>query len=123
MALAEPLATEDAFFRALEQGDASRLESLLTGDFLIVDVMRGGTAGRAEFLGPLASGDLKFERVELVERAVRHYGDVAVVVGRTAMTGAFAGQQFTAASRYTHVFVQADGTWKLASAQGTQIIE
>jgi ketosteroid isomerase-like protein len=123
MALAEPLATEDAFFRALEQGDATRLESLLTDDFLIVDVMRGGTAGRAEFLGPLAGGDLTFERVELVERAVRHYGTVAVVVGRTAMTGAFAGQPFTAASRYTHVFVQADGTWQLASAQGTQILD
>ena len=123
MALAEPLATEDAFFRALEQGDAARLQSLLTDDFLIVDVMRGGTAGRAEFLGPLASGDLKFERVELVERAVRHYGAVAVVVGRTAMTGAFAGQTFTAASRYTHVFVQSNGTWQLASAQGTQILD
>ncbi|SRR5581483_9886860 len=123
MALAEPLATEDAFFAALEQGDVARLESLLTGDFLIVDVMRGGTASRAEFLGPLASGDLKFERVELVERAVRQYGNVAVVVGRTAMSGAFAGQHFTAASRYTHVFVQADGTWKLASAQGTPILE
>jgi ketosteroid isomerase-like protein len=123
MALAEPLPTEDAFFRALEQGDTTRLGAVLTDDFLIVDVMRGGTAGRAEFIGALSGGDLKFERVDVVERTVRHYGGAAVVVGRTAMSGTFAGHPFTAASRYTHVFVQTPAGWQLASAQGTQITE
>jgi hypothetical protein len=49
MTPAGPLATEDVFFRALEQGDVARLGSVLSDDFLIVDVMRGGTAGRADF--------------------------------------------------------------------------
>jgi len=40
------------------------------------------------------------------------------------MAGSFAGTAFAAASRYTHVFVRdADARWRLASAQGTQIIE
>jgi ketosteroid isomerase-like protein len=121
---AGPLAAEDAFFLALAEGDVEGLGSVLADDFLIVDVMRGGTAGRAEFLGALAGGDLTFAPVEVVERTVRHYGAAAVVVGRTAMSGAFAGQPFAAASRYTHVFVHVDGAgWKLVSAQGTQIIE
>jgi ketosteroid isomerase-like protein len=37
------------------------------------------------------------------------------------MAGSFAGAAFTAASRYTHVFVRgADTRWRLASAQGSR---
>jgi hypothetical protein len=39
------------------------------------------------------------------------------------MAGSFAGAAFTAASRYTHVFVRGADTRCLASAQGTRIIQ
>ena len=119
-----PEQVDDAFFDALSAGDVSRLEPLLDERFVIVDVMSGGVADRATLLAALEERVLGFERVELIERAARHYGDTAILVGRTQMAGSFAGAAFAAASRYTRVFVRgADTRWRLASAQGTQIIE
>ena len=119
-----PEQADDEFFDALTAGDVSRLEPLLDERFLIVDIMSGGVADRAALTAALDGGVLEFERVELIERAVRHYGDTSILVGRTQMAGSFAGAAFSAASRYTHVFVRgADARWRLANAQGTQIIE
>ena len=64
-----------------------------------------------------------FDRLELVERATRVYGDTGIVVGRTAMAGSIAGDPFEVASRYTHVFVNGDAGWRLANGQGTSIAE
>ncbi len=119
-----PEQVDDEFFDALTAGDVSRLEPLLDERFLIVDVMSGAVADRAALTGALAEGVLVFDSVELIERAARDYGDAAILVGRTQMAGSFAGAAFATASRYTHVFVRGPDTrWRLASAQGTQIIE
>jgi ketosteroid isomerase-like protein len=115
-----PAAADAAFFAALVDGDGTALRDLLTGDFLIVDVMSGGVTDRDGFLGAVGGGVLSFTSVEPSEVTVREYGDAAVVVGRTAMRGSFQGAGFAAASRYTHVYVRAGG-WRLASAQGTPI--
>jgi ketosteroid isomerase-like protein len=118
----EPLATEDAFFKALLEGDADSLEGLLTDDFAMVDVMRGAEIGRASFLEAIVRQDVRFAGLDVVERGVRRYHDVAVVIGRTAMHGEVGGEAFSLASRYTHVFARAaSGGWMLASAQGTRI--
>ena len=115
-----PEQVDDEFFAALTAGDVSRLEPLLDERFLIVDIMSGAVADRAALTAALAERVLEFERVELIERAGRHYGETAILVGRTEMAGSFAGAAFTAASRYTHVFVRgADTRWRLASAQGS----
>jgi ketosteroid isomerase-like protein len=119
-----PEQVDDEFFDALTAGDVGRLEAVLDERFLIVDVMSGAVADRMALTAALGERILEFERIELIERAARDYGDTAILVGRTEMASSFAGAAFTAASRYTHVFVRgADTRWRLASAQGTQIIE
>jgi ketosteroid isomerase-like protein len=115
-----PAAADAAFFAALVAGDGPALRALLTEDFLIVDVLRGGVTGRDDFLAAQDTGDLVFVSIEPAEVTIRTYGDTAVVVGRTAMRGRLQGAEFTAASRYTHVY-RNDGAWRLASAQGTPI--
>jgi ketosteroid isomerase-like protein len=117
-----PEQADDQFFEALTAGDARRVEAVLDERFLIVDVMSGTVADRAALVGALDGRVLEFERVELVERTARHYGETAILVGRTQMAGSFGGAGFSTASRYTHVFVRgADAQWRLASAQGTRI--
>ena len=113
---------EDQYFDALVAGDVERIEDLLTKEFLIVDVISGGVVDRPSFIAALRDGLVGFERVHLIERVTRRYGDTAIIVGRTEMSGSFDGARFAAASRYTHVLLrERDGRWRLASAQGTRI--
>jgi ketosteroid isomerase-like protein len=118
-----PLTADRAFFAALLAADVAALDAALADDFLIVDVMTGSVAPRAAFLAAVAGGDVRFAAVDLVEVPLeRRYGpDVAVVTGATRMRGTFAGAPFAVHSRYTHVFAERDGAWRLASAQGTPI--
>lgn len=122
MTAEEPLATEDAFFEALVKADTGLLGSILAGDFLIVDIMRGDVTGRADFLAAVSARQVTFHRIDPADRQVRRYGSTAVVTGRTQMSGAAGDEEFTVASRYTHVFAETgSGDWKLVSAQGTPI--
>ncbi len=82
---------EDQYFDALVAGDVERIEELLTKEFLIVDVMSAGVVDRPSFIAALRDGLVGFERVHLVERVTRRYGDTAIIVGRTEMSGSFDG--------------------------------
>jgi ketosteroid isomerase-like protein len=115
---------DDGFFEALVAGDTDALESLLDDDFVLVDVFSGSAVGRDVLVGSIGANVLAFDAIDVIERATRRYGDVAVVVGRTAMTVTYDGTELAAASRYTHVLARAaGGVWRLVSAQGTPIAE
>jgi ketosteroid isomerase-like protein len=120
---ADPVAADDAFFAALVAADGTALDALLADDFAIIDVMRGAEADKAAFVAVLGDGQVVFDSIEPADRRVRVYAGTAVITGRTSMSGSFAGAPFSAASRYTHVFVDQDDRWRLVAAQGTQIVE
>jgi len=117
------LAVDQAFFGALLAADINQLETLLTDDFILVDVFSGSVVDKPSLLGVIGTGQLVFESIKQIESTVRIHGATAIVVGRTAMSGSFAGAPFAAKSRYTHVFVEQGGAWRFVSAQGTQIVE
>jgi ketosteroid isomerase-like protein len=52
---------------------------------------------------------------------VRLYGDVALLSGRTRMTGAYEGKPFTSHYRYIDIYVRRDGAWKIVSVQISRI--
>jgi ketosteroid isomerase-like protein len=116
-----PETIDQKFFTALTHSDLQTLERIVAPDFVLVDVMTGSEVTKAAFLDVLRQGALKFDKIDRVEFHVRFYGSTAVIVGRTQMSGIYAGHPFTAASRYTHVFAGENGEWRLVSAQGTQI--
>lgn len=117
----DPLAVERAFFAALVAADAKTLDSLLTDDFILVDVMAGNEITKPALLAAVASRQVKFDAIVPAEPRVRLYDTTAVITGRTHMTGRLGETPFTLRSRYTHVFVCRHGRWLFASAQGTQI--
>jgi ketosteroid isomerase-like protein len=115
---------DKAFFDALVASDISTLERLLGPEFLMVGVADGAVTTRDAFLRFVASGDVRFAGIESfpAEAVVRHFGDTAVVVGRTAMAFQLPdGTEVRTGSRYTHVFVGEQGSWRLVSAQGTPL--
>jgi Domain of unknown function (DUF4440) len=118
----DPLATERAFFTALISANLDSLDSLLTDDFILIDVLSGSEITKPMLLAALGSSQVKFDSIEPVETRMRAYAaNTAVVTGRTELRGRVGEAAFTASSRYTHVFVMKEGGWVLASAQGTQI--
>jgi ketosteroid isomerase-like protein len=117
----EVLAAEDRFFQALLRGDPGSLIAVLTPDFLLIDVMTGSEIPGPVLVDLVGSRQLRFESVDRIDARVRLYGGAAVVTGQTRMQGCYGEQRFEAHSRYTHVYVQGAGGWRLASAQGTPI--
>jgi hypothetical protein len=116
-----PLAAERRFFAALLAGDGKALDEILAADFLLIDVMSGSEIAKPDLLAVIGSGQLKFEAIDCVESRVRNYPGTAVVTGRTEMKGRFGETSFGTRSRYTHVYIEQPGGWRLVTAQGTQI--
>ena len=112
---------DQSFFAALRAADAPALAALLTDDFVLIDVMRGSEVPRAELIGAVAGGVLRFDTIDVIGSRVRRYGNAAIVTGQTEMRGRAGEDAWSARSRYAHVFVEQEGRWRLASAQGTQI--
>jgi ketosteroid isomerase-like protein len=119
----EVLAAEGRFFGALLQADGAALRSLLTPDFVLIDVLTGSEIPGPALADVVGSGQLRFEAIERLDSRVRRYGSAAVVTGRTRMRGRYGEQPFGAHSRYTHVYVRRKAGWRPASAQGTSVVE
>jgi len=116
-----PEAVEQAFFNALVEADVAALSQILADDFLLIDVMTGSEVTKLALLDVVRSGHVLFDQIDRIEYRVRTYRTTAVITGRTEMQGRFEVQPFRASSRYTHVFIDDAGQWRMVSAQGTQI--
>lgn len=57
------------------------------------------------------------------EFEIRLFGDVALLSGRTRMTGRYEGRPFTSHYRYVDVYVRRAGEWKIVSVQITRLKE
>ncbi len=116
------LAADEKFFSSLVTADAVSLISLLTEDFILVSVMDGAKIPKSQLVAAVGSGQLKFSSIDPQgDPTVRVYGTAAIVSNDTVMRGEFGGQSWETKSRYTHVFVEQGGKWKMASAQGTPL--
>ena len=119
----EPMAAERAFFKALVEANPEDLDRILADDFLLIDVMGGSEITKDALMAILGSGQLKFESIEPSEPRIRLYQTTAVITGLTRMSGRFGETPFMVRSRYTHVYVEQHGRWRLVSAQGTQVAQ
>lgn len=116
-----PLSVERQFFTALVEASVEDLDRVLGDDFILIEVMGGSEITKPLLVAAIGSGQLKFEAIEPADSRVRIYQSAAVITGRTQMKGRFGETPFTVSSRYTHVFVEEEGRWRMVSAQGTQI--
>ena len=111
----EVAAAEAAINQAMLAGDVKKLEALLDETF--VRTFRDGSRQtRQEALEELASGRLKFTKLETGDVTINVYGDAAVVRGRSlrqrsAVPGA-AGDAAPFEVFYTLTLVNRGGAWK-----------
>jgi ketosteroid isomerase-like protein len=65
----------------------------------------------------------EFKSIKFTGRAVRFYGDVAIVTGQVALEAKYSGQGGSGDYRYITVWVKRGDRWQMAANQITPIVE
>jgi ketosteroid isomerase-like protein len=96
------------------RGDADAMDRLCPDD-LVVTVPGMRLMTKAESVGVLRSGRMKFDRYETSDVRVRVYGDAAVVTGRLQRTRTIAGKSMDDDWRFTKTYVKRSGQWQVVA--------
>ena len=118
--LAKLAAQAQAWDNAIVRKDRRAIEANMAEDFRQIDAA-GNVEGKRSFVDDIVSDDLRIDPYTVEDFDVRLYGDVALLSGRTRMTGSFQGKRFASHYRYIDVYVRRDGEWKIVSVQISRI--
>lgn len=114
--VAELTAQADRWDKAIVRKDRAAVEANMAEDFRQID-RAGNVETKASFVEGLMSPDLEIDPYTVEDFDVRLYGDVALLSGRTHMTGRYQGEPFVSHYRYIDIYVRRDGAWKIVSVQ------
>lgn len=111
-----------AWDSAIVRKDIAAIAGNMTEDFRQIR-WNGDVVDKTTFLRDITVPDLVIDPYTVEEFSVRVYGDVALLCGRTRMTGRYGAAGFQTHYRYIDVYVRREGTWKVCSVQITKIPE
>jgi len=113
------LATDDQRMEALRRGDAAPLRHIYADDYSLV-TPSGVVRSKSDQINELASGRLH-QKIELLERNLRVYGDVAIVLSRERSDIQLDGQQLGGEMLMTRVYKKFGPNWRVIATHGTFI--
>ena len=115
----------DQWDRDIVRKDAAAIAANMADDFRQI-ASDGSVADKAAFLKDITAPDLVIDPYTVEDFDVRIYGDggdVALLCGRTRMTGRYQGEPFTTHYRYIDTYVRRDGKWQVVSVHTTKVRE
>lgn len=112
----------DAWDAAIIRKDMAAVAANMAPDYRHIRD-NGDVADGPGFLAAIGSPKLIIAPYKVEDFDVRIYGDVALLTGRTRMTGSYDGKPFKSHYRYIDVYVRRDGKWKVSSVQITPMAE
>jgi ketosteroid isomerase-like protein len=112
----------DAWDKAIVRKDRAAIAANMADDFRQIDGA-GDIEDKRSFVEGVLSDKLRIDPYTVEDFEVRLYGDVALLSGRTRMTGSYDGKAFTSHYRYIDVYVRRNGVWRIASVQITRLRE
>jgi ketosteroid isomerase-like protein len=116
-------AQADRWDKAIVRKDRAAIEANMADDFRQID-RAGNVETKKSFVDGLVSPELQIDPYEVEDLDVRVYGDdVALLSGRTRMTGRYAGKPFASHYRYIDIYVRHGREWKIVSVQISPIPE
>lgn len=102
--------------------EALRWDGLLDGDTAALDLLmhddlaythsNGLVDTKAEFLGRISSGQLRYLDISPSDQVVRIHGSAAVVTGSVVLTTSAPDQPLVTPLRYTAIWSQEDNRWR-----------
>jgi ketosteroid isomerase-like protein len=113
------LAADDRRIDAFRRSDEAALRQIYADDFTLVTPL-GTIRTKSDQVDDLASGRLR-EHITPVERTVRVYGDVAIVLSREKNSVVLAGQQVGGEMWLTRVYKTFGTDWRLIASHGSYI--
>jgi ketosteroid isomerase-like protein len=108
--------------QAIVRKDRAAIEANMAEDFRQIDGA-GNVETRQSFVDDLMSPALQIAPYFVEDFDVRLYGDVALLSGRTRMTGHYDGKAFSSHYRYIDVYVRRGTDWQIVSVQISKIVE
>ena len=105
---------DDERIQAQIRADAVALDRIYAEDFIGVGPS-GTVRTKAEVISDFTSGTLKFQSITTDEVQVRVYENTAVETGLSKMVGQDKGQAVPRNTRFTRVWVNRQGHWRLVA--------
>ena len=106
----------DRWDKAIVARNRAAIEANMADDFRQIDGA-GNIETKVSFVEGLVGPELCLDPYSVEEFEVRLYGEVALLSGRTRMTGTYNGKPFTTHYRYIDIYVRRAGEWKIVSVQ------
>jgi len=110
---------ETVWNEAHEHGNSNALDALWADD-LEVAVPKMPVMTKAEALGFVRSGRMKFLRYATSNIHVRVYGDAAVVTGRLQRARVLNGQEVSDDWRFTKMYVRESHKWRVVAFHASE---
>jgi ketosteroid isomerase-like protein len=110
----------DAWDKAIVSKDKAAIAGNMSEDFRQIG-SNGDVANKEEFVRDLTAPDITIDPYTVDGFNVRVYGDVALLSGRTHMTGHQEGKPFKTQYIYIDIYRRIDGAWKVCSVQTTRL--
>ena len=109
----------NAWDKAIVAKDRKAVADNMAEDFRIIDGY-GTIDGKQKFVADILDPKLQINPYTVEDFEVRLYGDMALLSGRSRMTGKFDGKDFESNYRYIDIYSRRGGTWKIVSVQITK---
>src|SRR5438067_3140519 len=94
--------------------DATALDRIYADDFIGVGPS-GRVRTKTQVISDFKSGDLKFQSITTDEVQVRVYENTAVETGLSTMVGQDKGKAVPRDTRFTRVWIEQQGRWRLVA--------
>jgi ketosteroid isomerase-like protein len=102
--------------------DVAGLDRLLADDWMLTH-SDGRVQYKADYLDELRTSTRRNQGIGNEDLRVRRYGDTVVVTGTSVQSGISNGQPWSGRFRFTRVWVQRDGGWKMIASHSSRIAE
>jgi hypothetical protein len=102
------------------KGDWAFLNDILADRYICTDY-EGRVLSRLDIRDALASQKYQSSTFEVDDIKVFSYDDMAVVHGRSAVVGHYAGKDRSGQYRWTDVWIKRGGRWQCVATQSTEI--
>lgn len=120
---AEPIGKVDASWNELRQrSDVDGLDRLMDERFVLVH-SDGQVQYKTDYIAELRTRTRVNGPIVNEDVRVRSYGNTAVVNGVSVQSGVSNGQPWNGRFRFTRVWMQQDGSWKIISSHSSRIAE